>query len=107
MHPPAVHEFGNSEAPEVSADDLAFISQFAEVTEKPLFESAHISHSGGEGRNRPIAPLPRKAINSALAGPRSHIGEEDTDSEDEVEGVWTGPTYGPKASTTKAKHIVK
>ena len=109
MYSPMAHELAHSGAPEVSTDDLAFISQFAEVIEKPSFESASISfQSGGAGAglDGPTAPLPTKIITSAVAEFRS-IGGEDVDSEDEIEAFLTDSITRPKASTSEAKHVVK
>jgi len=107
MHAPTAYEPYSSEAPEISADDLAFISQFAEATENPALESASAScHSGGAGLGRSIAPLPKDPLTPSGAKSSDPVGDEDVDSEDEVEGFLTGAPVPAKASS-KAIHVAK
>lgn len=107
MHSPTADEFGNSETPEVCADDLAFISQFAEAAEKPSFQSTSTSSPFGVELDRPTAPLPRGVLNLATGRPRSPTGVEDPESEDEIEEILTRTADGAKTSTSKTKHIVR
>ena len=107
MHAHTAYGPDSSETPEISADDLAFISQFAEATENPAFESAGAScHSGGVGLGRSIASLPKDLLAPGGARSSALVGDEDVDSEDEVEGFLTGAPVPPKASS-KAIHVVK
>lgn len=95
----------NTSHSEVAVDDLAFISQFADIVDETPLPSSSIPSVSTRNDTRPIVPLPRKAITSAIMRPRKHSAASDVDSEDEIEEFLIGAT--PKKVAAAAIRIKK